>query len=621
MENPTLINPVSDLHKAALSCVARKWYIFPLLEQAKEPNLSLCPRWSQESSNDPQKINEWWTKYPNSNIGIDLGKSNITVLDFDRGEAPANLGLDGFGVTSGKGQHWYFQGTTQQCDMHFGGKHIGEVKSGGGYIVGPKSLHPNGKTYQPINNHSLEPLPAELLQKLTNKTYQPCDATPGGPKIPHGSHDKELHRIAGKLRGYLGLEEEGIYAALVEICEKRCEGYGSDYLQMCRKHAREICKKPVNPDMTATVGTPKQEEVKPDPTNWRDYYRSFSQLEDGDVKMILNGFAPEGVILIGGLAGQGKTLVALSIVKALTTGEPFLGRFMTEDITPVIYLIPESSSRAFKMRCKAFGIPDDEQVFLCRTISEGKTLMLDDPMLIEAVQHLKPVIILDTLPRFNESGDENDASGNKKLVDDMTNLRALGAVAIIGLHHSTKSSADAELTLENCLRGTGDFGAMADAVYAIRRDRNLYSDGAGPNEIEVRCVKPRDFEPPAPFKIAASYRKDDGTITSYIDEQGDFHLVETAAVIESEDRAFLKAINDQPNISAEHLAEDLGISDRKLRRLQRRLGYVKTSGRFGKWIPKAQLINPDPAVLDPTYAESKAREAKLDEPVELFELK
>jgi len=88
---------------------------------------------------------------------------------------------------------------------------------------------------------------------------------------------------------------------------------------------------------------------------------------------------------------------------------------------------------------------------------------------------------------------------------------------------------------------------MADSVYAIRRDRNLYQDGAGPNEIEVRCVKPRDFEPPAPFKIAASYRKDDGTIESYINEEGDFHLVETAAVIESEDRAFFKAINDETN--------------------------------------------------------------------------
>jgi len=122
---------------------------------------------------------------------------------------------------------------------------------------------------------------------------------------------------------------------------------------------------PVGKDYTATVGSEQAPAVKPEPANWRDYYRTFGQLEEGDVKMLLNGFMPEGVNLIGGLAGQGKTLVALSIVKALTTGEPFLGRFMTEDITPVIYLIPESSSRAFKMRCRGVRDPRRSAAVSC----------------------------------------------------------------------------------------------------------------------------------------------------------------------------------------------------------------------------------------------------------------
>jgi hypothetical protein len=70
------------------------------------------------------------------------------------------------------------------------------------------------------------------------------DASPNGEKILRGKHDGELHRIAGKLRS-IGMEQQAIYNALVEICEKRCEGYGSDYLLMCEKHARNIVKKPV----------------------------------------------------------------------------------------------------------------------------------------------------------------------------------------------------------------------------------------------------------------------------------------------------------------------------------------------------------------------------------------
>jgi hypothetical protein len=547
-----------------------------------------------------------------------------------------------FTVQSRPGRHHYYFfntdasrtcGSITQQEIPFG-----SFRQNNQYVVSPGSIHQEtGLPYEVVDNSSIIPIPAKLIEWLQSQIVkapasQTSAASTKGP-IPKGQHDVTLTAIAGKLRAD-GLEYDEMLPVLVREAE-RCVGRGDDWMEMVKKIVKSVCRYPAGDagpttliagrlpgqNVTAIVGTPKQEEVKPDPANWRDYYRSFGQLEDGDVRMILNGFMPEGINLIGGLAGQGKTLFALSLVKSLTTGEPFLGRFMTEDITPILYLIPESSSRAFKMRCKAFGIPDDEDVFLCRTISEGKPPTLDDPMLIEAVKHLKPVVILDTLPRFNESGDENDASGNKKLVNDLSNLRAHGAVAIIALHHATKSSADSEPTLENVLRGTGDIGAMADSVYSIRRDRNLYDDGKGPNEIEVRCVKPRDFEPPAPFKIAASYRKEDGTIASYIDEVGDFHLVETAAVIESEDRAFIKAINDEPTIPAEHLAEELGISNRKLRRLQRRLGYVKTLGRFGKWIPKVQLTNPDPAVLDPTYAESKAREEKLQKRDEVFELK
>jgi hypothetical protein len=592
--------------ETALRCIERRWFIFPLEYKKKTPHLQFAPHWSQDSSKDRAKIMEWWGPDgdPCNNIGIDLGRSNLTVLDFDAGDPPANLNIPKtFTVRTGKGQHLYFKGTYPQQDMHFAGKHVGEIKSAGGYVVGPRSLHPTGAVYEPIDQSELAPLPLDIIQKLTNKPYQPVDASTNGEKIPRGKHDTELHRIAGKLRG-IGLEEEAIYTSLVEICEKRCENYGSDYKDMCRKHASNIVKKPVNPD-TALVfsapqtGTPIQVQTPPDLNTWKDYFRTMGQLEDGDVRMIIDGFLPEGVNMIGGLAGQGKTLFALSLVKSLVTGEPFLGKYQPQEIIPVIYMIPESSSRAFKMRCKAFGIPDDPQRFICRTVTEGSTLMLDDLMLLQAVKHLKPVIVLDTLPRFNESGDENDAAGNKKLVDDITKLRALGAIAVIGLHHSTKASAEQEMTLENVLRGTGDIGAMADAVYALRRDRLTYNNGAGPNEIEVRCVKPRDMKnPPQPFRIAATRKNEAGEIVSYIDEQQDFYVIEAADIIASENQNFINAVITEPQISREDLAKVLGVSSRQIRTISKRLEFVKTVGRFGSWQHKSQTVMNSPNVVN-----------------------
>jgi len=181
------------------------------------------------------------------------------------------------------------------------------------------------------------------------------------------------------------------------------------------------------------------EQTQTSPMNWRDHFKSVGELEQGDVRMLIDGFLPEGTTFIGGLPGEGKTLLALSMAKALTTGDPFLGKFFVNETVPVIYLIPESGGRAFRTRCEKFGIPNDPELFLCRTVSEGSTLGLDDASLIEAIRKLKPVVILDTIIRFSEAQDENQAMQNKQLVDDIIRLRQAGAVAVIGLHHATKA--------------------------------------------------------------------------------------------------------------------------------------------------------------------------------------
>src|SRR5208282_3713230 len=115
----------------------------------------------------------------------------------------------------------------------------------------------------------------------------------------------------------------------------------------------------------------KYDKQETEAKNWRDSFKSLGQLADGDVQMLIKDFLPEGSNLVGGLSGHGKTWFVLSIVKALTTGCLFLGKYEVVKKFPVLYLNPESSGNAFKARLKMFGIPDDETRFLCRTISEG----------------------------------------------------------------------------------------------------------------------------------------------------------------------------------------------------------------------------------------------------------
>jgi hypothetical protein len=257
-----LLTAQSQFMAIALHCIEKGWYVFPLGEKAKTPDGALAPNGFNSSSNDPNQIRQWWTKCPNANIGIDLGRSNLTVLDFDSGKPPVELELPTtLQINTSRGTHVYLVGTSKQGDMHFAGNHVGEIKSAGGYVLSPLSVHPTGAVYSVAVQAAIVPIPEGLIDRL--RPGRKASPNINGEKIPHGSHDKELTRIAGRLR-HDGLEENAIAGALIEVCEKRCENYGSDYREMCEKIAKSICRYPVGRDENLSLsGVPNSTSSSP----------------------------------------------------------------------------------------------------------------------------------------------------------------------------------------------------------------------------------------------------------------------------------------------------------------------------------------------------------------------
>lgn len=52
---------------------------------------------------------------PANNVGVDLAKANLAVLDFDAGDAPSNIGLPPtLVIKTGRGQRWYYKGAFPQ---------------------------------------------------------------------------------------------------------------------------------------------------------------------------------------------------------------------------------------------------------------------------------------------------------------------------------------------------------------------------------------------------------------------------------------------------------------------------------------------------------------------------
>lgn len=230
------------------------------------------------------------------------------------------------------------------------------------------------------------------------------------------------------------------------------------------------------------------------------------------VSFAIEGFLQEqGITLIGGLSGHGKTLIMLAMVRALLEGSKLFHHFAVNvPATKVIYLIPECGLAPFAHRLKLFGLMEyvRDGRLICRTLSK-KPISLHDPRLLREAPGAD--VFLDTAVRFKE-GDENDAGENNEFAERLFNLQRAGARTITGAHHSPKSfSKDTFMSLENILRGTGDIGAMLVTCWGVRQI------DAERNRVYVQNVKPRDFLPCQPFIIQGR---------PSIDETGYFELAE-----------------------------------------------------------------------------------------------
>jgi hypothetical protein len=434
-------------------------------------------------------------------------------------------------------------------------------------------------------------------------------------QLQHGQIYNQLVKLAGYyVREYNAGDPDVLYALLAQHCETAVDRDGITPFQCNMTQVRQYADKWAEEFETGeeykartqlTMSSPlaasqsvAQHQAQVDVTNWQSLFRSIGEMEDGPIDMIIEGALQEGTCFIGANPGDGKTLIALAFAKAICTGTPLFGvsQFHVSKPRPVIYLIPESRDRAFRKRCEAFRLPDDKAKFMTRTISGGVPLELCDPRLLEAVRQTKAVVFLDTASRFMKGSDENAAAQNRQLVNDVVALLAAGAVSVVLVHHATKAAkaSGERMTLENMLRGTGDFGAMCDQAYGIRKDMTLYENGAGPMEIDLVSLKDREqIGGLTSIRLAASHKPpkrtfEDGAIhehiafvTSYIDTTGNFRVVSDSETANRAVQALETLVKNEPNISAEDAAEKLNTTKYRVKTELERLGYHRVKGGPG----------------------------------------
>lgn len=153
-------------------------------------------QWSSESTTDTATIQQWWTQWPDSLVGLDLAKSNTLVVDCDR-----HGGADGVDAweflctaynyktsdnyvvnTPGGGRHIYFsQDPGNVLGNRTGGLPPGiDIRGNGGYVIASGSALPDGRIYETANRGSLPVVPTWLQELIRSKQQKPnrtIDAT------------------------------------------------------------------------------------------------------------------------------------------------------------------------------------------------------------------------------------------------------------------------------------------------------------------------------------------------------------------------------------------------------------------------------------------------------------
>lgn len=156
----------------ALDYASRHWHVFPIYTVRN--GKCACGQNCDTPAKHPMvsggvyaatirlpQIKEWWSKWPDANIGIATGQvSGIFVVDVDTrhdGEASLQELVKQYGIvegtplvviTGGGGRHILFEHPGLKIPNKVKLADGLDIRGDGGYIVAPPSLHISGQRYR-----------------------------------------------------------------------------------------------------------------------------------------------------------------------------------------------------------------------------------------------------------------------------------------------------------------------------------------------------------------------------------------------------------------------------------------------------------------------------------------
>lgn len=506
------------MKKSALEYARRGWPIFP----ARADKTPYTKHGVIDATTDKTQVEEWWDRWPQANIALNVGDLNMMVLDLDPGhdfdELEKNCGTvpdtQLVASTPRGGSHEYYALAPGARPVPPSASKIArqvDVRSFNSYVLLPPSRTADGN-YEWINQGK----PATC----TDEMYRVC-ASSGRAKrddrdtwIIEPDLDQNIEAATRWLRDDAKVAIEGAggdHTAYATFAMMKSFGISKELaFDLVWDHWNPRCIPPWGPDeyeqlqgkvdnayqyntsapgnMTEAYRVARSKElfkpVKTETKEGSEYTAGRFRIVDREAMALIKPpkwliedlITEESYSILFGQPGSFKSFVALDIALTLATGFPAKPNWTAVDPGPVLYTLGEGRGHA-NNRVKAWervhwGGSQATNFYLADPVphvSENAVDEFCDLALIHQPDGFK-LVILDTVGRamqgLNENAQEH-ASSFTRLVERLQyNL----GCSVLALHHSGHDAKDRS-------RGSSVFGADADTVLGLDRNEKEFVVG------------------------------------------------------------------------------------------------------------------------------------------------
>jgi hypothetical protein len=571
---------------------------------AKHPRLA---RWHEQATSDAAELEQLFSKWPSSNLGVRLGQtSGIVDVEYDdaEGEATAKRLLNGIATptfTSHRSTHRLFcfpeslaiptaVVKAQGLEMRFG------IESKGSQSVFPPSVHASGVRYDWLADLSPDDVETAAFPDVLTELFSQPQTNGNGsleftmsdgdndirthPGASQGERNATLCRLVG---GYLkahGADAELPTLALAWAARCTPAFPTDDVLRIVANLVSKEQAKGVLPNatphsqastktVTLTLASRQYRDIEPQAVEW----------------LWRDRIALGKLSLLCGQPGLGKTFLACDLAARVSQGEAFPDGTLPPNGEAAILTAEDGAGDTLRPRLDAAGA-DVARVHHI----DGIRASDDKPRFVSLADHLPVVedwltvhpevllLIVDPISAFMGNGDSHKNAEVRAVLGPLAELAERHRLAVLGITHLTKGQAKAI----NRIIGSIAFVAAARAAWLIGEDpdnsgrrlflpvkNNLSKAGGLAYRLVGDNQATRIEWDTEPVLISADDIDDDGERTP-IDEA----------------KAWLDAqLAEQPVPSATILkkAKADGIAERTLKRAKAELGIV--SEREGKaWV-------------------------------------